>query len=303
MAQLHSSERPLALIVALTAAAALTVSTAFGQAVDWIGFMPGIAPGVLLAGLGLYLRHHDNRPKFSNFLVSVGAYVLFGAFMSVTIFCFFPVLYPTIDHQLFRFDAVIGYDWRAAVAWAAQMPLVGKLMGLTYHSSLWQIIAVLAVLSALGRTERQNAFLLAGFVALTAALGVWIVFPSFGPAAYLTVPATQTDAIGLIVNPAYGATLMDYATNGIPVIGPQTIIGAIAFPSFHTVMLCLILWYARKTPAFWPLVVVNILMVPAILIHGGHHVADVFGGIGASAASILVASRKTMPTADAQLAA
>ena len=288
-ARITPSERKLFVLVIFTLIASVLTSIFFEQAVNWVGFIPGIAPGAALVALGLYLRQQDQRPRTADFLVSTGIYVLFGAFMAIFIFCFFPILRPTVDAQLFRLDALIGYDWTRAVAWAASMPVLGKLMGLTYHSSLWQVIATLGVLAAMNQPARMHHFLMAGFVALILTLGIWVMFPSFGPAAYLTVPDAQTQAIGLIVNPAYGATLMDYAANGIPEIGPRTIIGAIAFPSFHTVMLCLILWFCRNTPAFWPMVAVNILMIPAILIHGGHHVTDVMGGIVTSVASVWIA--------------
>ena len=63
-----------------------------------------------------------------------------------------------------------------------------------------------------------------------------------------------------------------------PVIGQEHLMGLIAFPSMHTVMALMTTLFARGTRLFWPLVLINLLMIPAILLQGGHHVVDVLGG-------------------------
>ena len=66
--------------------------------------------------------------------------------------------------------------------------------------------------------------------------------------------------------------------------------GLVTFPSFHTAAAVLYLW------AFWPVrwigpaaVAINVVMVLATPICGGHYLVDVFAGIGIAVASILAA--------------
>jgi hypothetical protein len=93
------------------------------------------------------------------------------------------------------------------------------------------------------------------------------------------IPSDAEQAIRLVTNTAYGEMLKDAALNSIPVISNETMLGVVAFPSYHTVMACLVVWFVFKTVVFWPTVILNIAMVPAIHIHGAHHILDFIGGI------------------------
>ena len=66
---------------------------------------------------------------------------------------------------------------------------------------------------------------------------------------------------------------------GPRIVDANHLLDLISFPSMHTVMAAMAVAYSRRTFAFWPLVVLNTLMVPAILIHGEHHLIDIFGGL------------------------
>ena len=85
--------------------------------------------------------------------------------------------------------------------------------------------------------------------------------------------------------------MLALAEQGAPLIHPGMIMGTIAFPSYHTVMMLVVLWYAWNTPAFWPAVLVNLGMVPAILGHVGHHLVDVLAAPLPFALAVLLANR------------
>ncbi|MGI9368651.1 MAG: phosphatase PAP2 family protein, partial [Ruegeria sp.] len=95
--------------------------------------------------------------------------------------------------------------------------------------------------------------------------------------------------INLFTDMMYGALLRDLAANGVPVITPSIIIGTIAFPSFHTVMAVLVVWYLRGTSLFLPALLINVMMAPAILVHGGHYLTDMVGGVATFAVSAWLA--------------
>jgi membrane-associated phospholipid phosphatase len=66
--------------------------------------------------------------------------------------------------------------------------------------------------------------------------------------------------------------------------------GVVGFPSFHTVQALVLIWYARKLPFLrWIALTLNIAVVIATPIHGGHHLIDVFGGIVVAFAAIAAA--------------
>ncbi|GGB58668.1 hypothetical protein GCM10011316_33420 [Roseibium aquae] len=60
----------------------------------------------------------------------------------------------------------------------------------------------------------------------------------------------------------------------------------------HAVMAFMATWYAVHLRfVFYPLIVVNTLMMPATLLHGGHHLVDLFGGVAVFAIGVFAARR------------
>ncbi len=278
----------LLVLTGLIALAAILSSVIGGQAVDWLAFAPPMIGGALLVVVGAFVRQSRGMERLALLLIGVSIYLTFGAFVAIFIFMFFPISAAPIDPVLMQIDAFVGYSWPDAVRWIAQYPLLGKAMAMVYNSSLWQLLAVIALLAMTRREADLHRFILTGALALLGTLGIWVVAPSFGPAAYVSVGAEVEAAASLVVNEAYGARLMDLARNGTGIITPETIIGSIAFPSYHTLMMCLTVWFVRKTPVFLPVALFNIPMIPAILIHGGHHMIDMAGGIALFAAAMVL---------------
>jgi len=134
--------------------------------------------------------------------------------------------------------------------------------------------------------------LLTGTLSLLLATLIWWAAPSVGPAAFYALPDGLEKSIGLVTDSAYGESLRTLAQQGLAIIRPSDIIGTIAFPSYHTVMSLLVVWFLRKTPLLLPALALNIAMIPAILSHGGHHLADMAGGV---VAFILAAWFSTRP--------
>ncbi len=61
-------------------------------------------------------------------------------------------------------------------------------------------------------------------------------------------------------------------------IGAHTV-GVVAFASFPMFMALMGFWYGRGTSLSPVLAVVSLLMVPATLSHGGHHLVDLLGAV------------------------
>lgn len=287
----------LLVLTACVAAGALLMNIIGGQAVDWLGFAPPMLGGFALIGLGAFVRKHRGMERLALLLIGTSIYLTFGAFVAIFIFMFFPISGQPIDPVLMQLDAMVGYSWPDAVRFIAQWPTLGAFLGFIYNTSLTQLLLVIVILALARREADLQRFIMTGALALLGTLGVWCIAPSFGPAAFASVSAETEAAIGLVVNAAYGAQLMELANHGVAVITPDTIIGSIAFPSYHTVMMLLVVWFLRKTPLYWPAVIINIPMVPAILIHGGHHAVDMAGGIAIFAASLVITRWVVNPAA------
>lgn len=250
------------------------------QAIDWMSFFPGYAASLGLLAVGIYIRVLKAAERVAALTVALSGYALFGISMGIVFHIYMPRPEPILDEALLRFDHLFGYHWPDAVEWLArEQAWLGKVLSHVYLSSFAQLICAIVVLAAMGRTEKLNLLLLTGMIGLFLTFVVWQIFPNFSMGIHFPISSEAEQAIRLFTNTAYGERLKDAALNGIPVISNQTMLGVVAFPSYHTVMACLVVWFLFRTVVFWPAVVVNIAMVPAIHIHGAHHILDFVGGV------------------------
>ena len=274
-------------------------SLAANVPVIWSGFVPVFALGTGLAAFGLLLRLRGFSPHLSALLFVVGLYPVFGSMMSITTKLAFPLQRPLIDERLFAIDRALGYDWDRAVEWMASSPELSKILAVIYLSSFAQILALVIWLGLTRRGAVLHQFLLTAMLATLMTTLFWFIWPSFGPAAYIDLPAETLAASGLVVTPEYGAVLMALAATGFEQIDAHLALGAIAFPSYHIVMAVMVVWFARGTWLFWPALALNLPMIPATLTHGGHHLIDLPGGVVAFALAALLADRLMQsPAAD-----
>ena len=249
------------------------------QAVDWGQFFPVVGVSLELALIGAFLRKTGRFPRLAMGTVGLGLYVCFSSCSAIFIFTLFPFVNPMIDQQLIALDAAFGFSWVGFVEYVASYPKIGLALRHVYLTILPQVGFLIVLLSYLRREVVLHRFLTVGFVGMILTDTLWWLFPSVGPAAYGMVSVDAQTNILLVANAAYGAEMRSLATEGLALITPQRITGVVAFPSFHIVLTCLVLWFARGTLAFVPLVILNIPMPVATVVHGGHHLVDLFGGI------------------------
>ncbi len=249
-----------------------------GLPLDWENLANPIALSTGLLALSALYRYRSRDIALATRFA--GWFVLFTAAMATLNLLLLPTRFPSIDPFLYHLDTLIGWSWARMVAFGATYPVLSSFLNAVYASSLTQVALLVSTLALTGRHEELRQ--LSGTLSLSgmATVGIWFLFPSFGPASFVAVDPALVRAAGLAVDPAYGAELLRLATAGPTTVSLEHAKGLIAFPSFHTVMAAVCVWHARGVVAlravFWPL---NALMIPAILLHGGHHLVDVPAGL------------------------
>lgn len=301
---LYRGER-IAICIILSVCAVLALLLTLGHTrIAWDAFIHGfIIYGIIMVA-GWLLRVRGWLPRVSLTLVAVGFFPIFSSVTALTGYMMFPLQRPLVDDGLFAIDRMLGYDWVAAVTWLADYPALAVVLKYIYLSALPQLLILLIVLGVQGRVLALHRMVVTGMLAGCVMTTFWSIFPSFGPSAYLDVPADVIARAGLLVTPDYGAQLMDLAQNGLAVVEKHQLLGTMAFPSFHILMATLAVVFARGTWLFVPYLAANVLMVPATLTHGGHHLVDVPGGlalfvIAYTLARWMLPDRARVPRADA----
>lgn len=272
-------------LLALTAvtgmlAADLAIIVARAQPVAWTGYLGGFLLAIGAIALGAAYRRSGRNEGIALATIACGIFILFTVAGSVFNYLLFPLAQPTIDPLLAALDARAGYSWPHFVEAVAAMPPVGPALAMVYMSSLPQMVAVIVLLGFTRRELALDRFLLTGIAGACLSIAIWWSAPSFGPSVLYPIEDEVARSAWLVVGPAYGAELERLALEGPRLISPDNVLGVIAFPSFHTVMACMAVWFTRQTRLRVPFLLVNLAMMPAILAHGGHHLVDIAGGIG-----------------------
>lgn len=178
-------------------------------------------------------------------------------------------------------DSRTGYRWSDLVAFGAAWLTISRLLAMVYLSSLAQLALLVTVLGLTGRLaglERMTTALVFGAV-LTVVF--WGLAPSIGVAAHQSPgPPEAETAADLITTTKVGGELLSLLRDDPRQVAADAMMGLIAFPSFHTVLALLCAWFAfGLRPLRWPFLALNTLLIPALLLHGVHHLVDVPAGI------------------------
>ncbi|MHC5653119.1 phosphatase PAP2 family protein [Stappia sp. ICDLI1TA098] len=263
-----------------------------GVAIDWAGYAPLVSVGLGVLALGLFYRLRRRDPNIALAAVSAGLFILFTISVSVFNYLLLPVGPRRVDGLLMRIDALMGYSWPDLVMAMSATPIFGRALGFVYMSSLFQFVLLILTLGLTGRAAELHRFLLTGVLAVTLSILFWFAFPSSGPSAYFDIPVDVISRLGMVVGPTYGEELNRLAMEGVSLISPRDVLGLVAFPSVHLVMALMAVWFARSVrPLFVLLVLVNLTMPLAVLLHGGHHLVDLFGGLAVFALSVALSGR------------
>lgn len=251
----------------------------------------------LMAGwmIFLALRYGKAKPVIGA-LCWTGAYVLaMSQILRPMTYLATGAGFPLIDAQLAAFDASIGFDWNAHVAWVNASPWLVTVLYETYMLILNSMFALLALLLATRRWDRIGELIWCMGMLSLASIPFCLLTPAIGAYAWYQ-PAAQ-----IIANIPADAGRYHLEQFTALRDGSQTYFdlaqtnGIVTFPSFHTIVPVLGAWALRRTWAFWPVTAGALLMVLSTLAIGGHHLADVLAGIALCALAIWVYHRLIAP--------
>lgn len=293
--RLLPTERMLLAVILATGGLAVLVALVLQRSVNWPPFLTGYVASLGFVAVAAYVRGTKGTERLALALVAFGIFAGFTAASSVLIYALLPLPNPMVDDLLTRIGHWMGYDWQVLVLAMTDYPALTWTLGLIYQSALPQIGITICLLAALGRATELHRFLLVGMLTLAVCVAIWWAWPSVGYVGTLPLSDAQMQAAGLIYPQDYGAYLTRLLQHGPGRITPEVVTGVVGFPSYHTVMACMVVWYGRRTLLFLPALVVNLGMLFATLVHGGHHLADVIGGLAVFAVGVWLASRLIRP--------
>ena len=257
---------------------------------DWLSYSLIVAIGGSVIFVGILYRVSGRSERISIALVATGILVLFTMVLSIFNYLLLPLHREPFDLYLAQIDTWLGYSWPGIVEFAGQHSYFNELTRYAYVSTLPQIALLVIILGFQGKQKELHEYILFIIASGLVTIGFWAVFPTFGTSVLYDISGAIEQTARPLVGSAYGAELLRLGAEGPTYITPEDIEGLVAFPSFHTVLAILTLYAARTTSRLFAIVcVINLFVLPGILIHGGHHLIDVFGGISVAFATIYLA--------------
>jgi membrane-associated phospholipid phosphatase len=178
--------------------------------------------------------------------------------------------WPWVDSQLADCDAALGLSAGALVTWTAEHPTFDLLMRLVYSSVFPQIIAVVVVLG-FAADRRLDVFLIRFMLGGLLTSAIFAFLPAQGTCVYFHQPTP----------PHYVDVLseLDRLRRGVAFVSWRDAQGIVTFPSFHTIWAVLLIAAFRGRWLFWPIAILNSLVLLSCVTTGMHYFVDVLGGL------------------------
>jgi len=186
---------------------------------------------------------------------------------------------PLVDAYLAATDRALGFDWLASYKWIMARPLIHQVLYVAYSTIIGQMIFLLLFLNFRGRYARSWEmiwlFMIATMVSVLCS-GLW---PATGAFGYYHVEADRP----------YVKAFMTLYNGTLRVIGDTRVQGIIQFPSLHMALGIFLIYVTRGMPIlFLTFLEINILLIISTPAIGGHHYADLWGGLALAVVTILV---------------
>jgi hypothetical protein len=236
-------------------------------------------------------------PRLAAMLFGTGFLCAFSLGASVLNYLLLTRAGTRIDDMLAAMDRALGFDWPHAMAWMAAHPRLNTLAYAAYSSMLPQV-AVLTIALATVDPARVYRFVAGVAVGALICIAVWSLAPSFGA---FSVYANPVPHAFLALDGAYAHDLVRLLKNGPGLISPADAKGLIGFPSYHAVLALLVMWHARGLKYLrWPAVLLNVAVLLATPVQGGHHVMDVLGAIPVTALALWMTAARAVPQISAK---
>lgn len=282
------SRRPwrgdVCLIVGVAAVDALLLAGSH-MAMVWSSEWPALLGAVLLGALYLVYSRWRPTPRLAGLLGDALRLLLFTNVAAVLSYLLtaLPGL-PLRDSTFDSADRLLGFDWSASYHWLLARPAWMMAATVVYDSATVQIMVLLLTLGLLQRRQQADELFYGFAGSALLVIGAGALLPSAG--AFVS-HASETAA-----GADYVSTYHALRSGQLRRIDLFHAKGLVQFPSFHAALAGLFVYVSRSLPwLFWPLLILNTLMLAACPALGGHYLVDLLAGL-AILATVLTVHRR-----------
>ena len=279
-------------LIAATAAVSLAWLPFAPFGLAWPSLLKAMLVACGLIGIAWFYTARRPEPGIATAMMHVAQMTVFTAWGSVLSYLIASLGFPFWDETLHRADLALGLDWRAYLAAVNERPLLGIVYTVAYQSLIPQMIVLIAALSLSGRVEAVRRMM---FAAILAGLAT-IIGSGLMPAMAMFVHLGLTPADFPNLDPAaafvHVRDMTALRAGELELFDVAKAEGIVTFPSYHAALGLILLAAGWSNPWLrWPFVALNLLLIAATPIDGGHYFVDVAAGLAIAWAALALAAR------------
>jgi hypothetical protein len=278
------------LSVALTIGAAVASGLKFANAADFFVRFGGILGFLFLINAYQSVRMPENK-RVIMFINMMIVYLIMSIVMMSYQYCMATFKAYPITDIIESADRHIGFNWLEFVTFVNNIPYLSDIIGLCYKNWMREFMVVFLVLSFFAKFEDlyelSMNYIIAGMCTLT--VSGFLDSKSLDAVASYALKGLHHPSG---VSPVYLEKLEHLRQGVDSVMDFNTIIGLVAFPSFHAGAAVLLATATRNLKWLWfPFLCFNVLILVGTITEGGHNFADVIGGCLFAVGAIAVAQQ------------
>ncbi len=229
-----------------------------------------------------YLHFRPN-PRLSEMLNYVVLWLLFSTAAAVSTYLAATLALPLQDTFYKAADQALRFDLAALTRTLFAHPLVFALLKVDYNSLVIQISATVLWLAHTHTNGRNAEFISCAITSLLITCFLSALLPALGP--------STAENPSLHGTPDYVPEILALRSGLTVTRAIENLQGIVCFPSYHTVLAMLITRAHRGLASFWPVAIVNGLMLLAIPPVGNHYLTDLLGGAVVAVLTVLAVRR------------
>jgi hypothetical protein len=285
-----SLQRILFVIAAALVAADLVWGICGHFRADVFGYGRLALLGLALLGAGMFYQVRRREPAIAAMFLGSSFLVFFSAGANLLNNYLLTVAGSRIDAQLDAADRALGFDWYRMMLAMADHPLINGWLFRIYNLALPEIALVVITLACTGKVDKTYRFCIAVAAGALITIFLWALHPAFGAMSLYTLPPDVVHKLVLSLTCEFGKAQVELLRNGPGYITLDGLHGSlIGFPSYHGALALILTWYARNLPRlFWPLLIVNAVVLLSTPVQGGHHLVDVIAAFPVAGLAIFL---------------
>ena len=241
-----------------------------------------------LAALGIGILSAGKNRQLAMLSFTIAFFIIFGKQARVMNYLTTAAAFPLVDDYLDQLDKMIGFDWVAFTGWLNARPLILEILRKAYNILPLITVFTLVYQLAFKHYEKLKEFLFVFSLTVIGTLMTGTFLPAIGAFEYNNPPSELLTNIPAMSGRYYLPHLYALRDGSMTVIPLDHLTGLIQFTSFHTTMALILTWAMRRTPLFWPFVIINTLMAASTPLYGGHYLMDLIGGAAFAILAILL---------------